>query len=191
MTCTSTSWKVAPIVYQLRDLSQVRHSLECWQWLNGIFDPPSEETGPNGKEDIRLSLLPMTESNSNRTTFPHTHTHTRRVIIERHGVGTELRPIGLKTLPSSVRPANLTLCWFTRRATSQKKQRRWWNAVRVIFSCTTSLSLSPSLSRFTLTLHFEYVGCRSWWKRDFHFLSSGWSSTARKVFLVLVRVYLL
>ena len=112
-------------------------------WM-GYSIPRVKRRGPMGRRifGFRYYRWP---SQIRIAPLSHTHTHTRRVIIERHGVGTELRPIGLKTLPSSVRPANLTLCWFTRRATSQKKPRRWWNAVRVIFSCTTSLSLSRDL----------------------------------------------
>ena len=123
--------------------------------------------------------------------FPtHTHTHSSshyRTPRSRNGTA----PDRIENLALVRPPGQLDVMLVYAARYVPKKQRRWWNAVRVIFSCTTSLSLSPSLSRFTLTLHFEYVGCRSWRKRDFHFLSSGWSSTARKVFLVLVRVYLL
>ena len=87
-------------------------------WM-GYSIPRVKRRGPMGRRifGFRYYRWP---SQIRIAPLSHTHTHTRRVIIERHGVGTELRPIGLKTLPSSVRPANLTLCWFTRRATSQK-----------------------------------------------------------------------
>ena len=74
--------------------------------------------------------------------FPtHTHTHSSshyRTPRSRNGTA----PDRIENLALVRPPGQLDVMLVYAARYVQKKKRRWWNAVRVIFSCTTSLSLS-------------------------------------------------
>ena len=77
--------------------------------------------------------------------FPtHTHTHSSshyRTPRSRNGTA----PDRIENLALVRPPGQLDVMLVYAARYVPKKQRRWWNAVRVIFSCTTPLSLSRDL----------------------------------------------
>ena len=110
-------------------------------WM-GYSIPRVKRRGPMGRRifGFRYYRWP---SQIRIAPLSHTHTHSSshyRTPRSRNGTA----PDRIENLALVRPPGQLDVMLVYARYVP-KKQRRWWNAVRVIFSCTTSLSLSRDL----------------------------------------------